>query len=97
MVVVDLGNGIRNLDLNKFQVYPNPATKEVVVSFEGNVLTDYQVTIYTTIGNKIFNDRTMQTQSYRKTLDVSSFAAGVYFIEVSSVAGKVMKKLTVAK
>jgi len=97
MVVVDLGNGIRNLDLNKFQVYPNPATKEVVVSFEGNVLTDYQVTIYTTIGNKIFNDRTMQTQSYRKTLDVSSFAAGVYFIEVSSAAGKVMKKLTVAK
>ena len=96
-VVVDLGNGIRNLDLNKFQVYPNPATKEVVISFEGTISTDYQVTIYTTIGDKIFKDRTVQTQNYSKTVDVSSFAAGVYFIEVSTEAGKTVKKLTVTK
>jgi hypothetical protein len=69
----------------------------VVISFEASSLTDYEVAVYSTLGKRIFEDQVTQMQDYSRTLDVSMFSAGIYFIEVSTEAGKTSKKLTITK
>jgi hypothetical protein len=96
-VTVDLGSGIRNIDLNRFQVYPNPATKQVVISFESSTTRDYEIAVYSTIGDRWIEDKVVNTQNYNRTFDVSNLAAGVYFVEIQSDGGKAIKKLTVTK
>ncbi len=96
-VSVDLGSGIRNIDLNRFQVYPNPATKQVVISFESSTAKDYQIVVFSTLGDRLIEDQVVNTQNYNRTFDVSNLAAGVYFVEIQSDGGKAIKKLTVTK
>ena len=96
-VTVDLGSGIRSIELNTFQVYPNPATKQVVISFESSTTRDYEITVYSTIGDRWIEDKVVNTQNYNRTFDVSNLAAGVYFVEIQSDGGKAIKKLTVTK
>jgi hypothetical protein len=96
-VTVDLGSGIRNIDLNRFQVYPNPATKQVVISFESSTTRDYEIAVYSTIGDRWIEDKVVNTQNYNRTFDVSNLAAGVYFVEIQSDGRTAIKKLTVTK
>ena len=94
-VDVDLGNGIRDIELNKFQLYPNPANKELTISFETEDSDEYKVILYSTLGKILFEERAITTLRYKNTLDVSMLASGIYFIEVSSEKGKVLGKVTV--
>lgn len=94
-VVVDLANGIRELNLSNLQVFPNPTQKEVTISFSASKMQDFDVSLYSPIGNVIFTDKATQTNSYERTYDLSSLAAGIYFIEISNGEGKTLRKLTV--
>lgn len=85
--------GIHEEDLSMIiGVYPNPATDQVTIdinteSFNGAVITLSDVT------GKIFQQINMETT--RQVIDVTSLAAGVYYIEISTNVQRAVKKLIV--
>lgn len=59
------------------KVFPNPASNQVTIEWEGGLYA--QVMIYDMVGRKIDSFR---ASGGRKYLDVSSYEAGIYFIEI---------------
>ncbi|MDA8979954.1 T9SS type A sorting domain-containing protein [Chitinophagales bacterium] len=96
-VIVDLGSGIRELALADLRIYPNPTQKEVTISFTSVTAKDFEVAIYSTIGNVVLADQVLASSTYYRNFDVSALAAGVYFVEISNEEGKTLRKLTVLK
>ena len=96
-VIVDLGSGIRELALADLRIYPNPTQKEVTISFTSATAKDFEVVIYSPIGNAVIADEVLASSTYYRNFDVSALAAGVYFVEISNEEGKTLRKLTVLK
>lgn len=94
---VDLGSSIKQINLNDFNVYPNPTSKNVTISFDANNSEEMKVKFFNTIGKVVLSETVFVNNAFNKTFNVSDFAAGVYFIEISNEKGKAIKKITVNK
>ncbi|MEZ4979918.1 MAG: T9SS type A sorting domain-containing protein, partial [Chitinophagales bacterium] len=94
-IFVDLANGINELGLSALSLYPNPASKNVVLSFTTDVNGEYQVKFYSTIGKLIFSDKSEVSGSFSKSYDLSELAAGVYLVEISNDNAKLVQKLSI--
>ena len=70
-----------------FTIYPNPATEVLNIKLQDNAILE-NVTIYNNLGQKI---KTIQ----QNTVDVSTLAKGLYFVEVTTNHGKASKKVIV--
>jgi iron only hydrogenase large subunit-like protein len=79
---------------NGFEVYPNPAEDQVVITFttEQNI---QQVNILDANG-RLVNQQVAGNQNVSKlVLNVSELPTGLYFVEVISAAGRNIQKLSV--
>lgn len=74
--VLDLGTATQQVSLSSSVVYPNPATDRVNIT--GNVAN---VAFYSMQGQLV------QSVANRNSVDVSSFAKGLYFVRVTDKAG----------
>jgi Flp pilus assembly pilin Flp len=87
VLVYDL-SGLLSLEANeiakKFTLYPNPVTNQLQIQVATS-LGYNNATIYNYFGQLVLQSKTT-------TIDVSSLAAGVYFIEVETNAGKGVKR-----
>jgi Flp pilus assembly pilin Flp len=70
-----------------FTMYPNPATEVVNIELQDGVILE-SVTIYNNLGQKI---KTIN----QNTVDVSTLAKGLYFVEVTTNHGKASKKIII--
>ena len=70
-----------------FTIYPNPTTEVLNISLEHDATLE-NVTIYNNLGQKI---KTVN----ENTVDVSTLAKGLYFVEVTTNQGKASKKVIV--
>src|SRR5690554_2194806 len=70
-----------------FTIYPNPATEVLNIELQDDAILE-NVTIYNNLGQKI---KTIK----QNTVDVSTFAKGLYFVEVTTNQGKASKKVIV--
>jgi len=85
-----LSNGVYNSCLTGIEafeaggmglgVYPNPATDKLIIH-NGQWTMDSQLSIYSTLGEKIFSEPLTQSQT---VVDVSSFTNGVYLVQFRS-------------
>jgi hypothetical protein len=73
-------NGIKENGINKINlaIVPNPASEFVYISSVTD-LTGAELKLYNSMGQQVFNDK-LSSSLYK--LDLSDFAAGVYFIEI---------------
>ncbi|MFK7906113.1 MAG: T9SS type A sorting domain-containing protein, partial [Chitinophagales bacterium] len=63
---------------------PTPARSSVRVSFENNYTGTAELKVFDTTGRLIFTDSKLKNDSiYSNFLDVSSFAKGIYFVEIA--------------
>ena len=85
---VDL-TGITNVEGNGFKLFPNPAP-QIVTLQSRNILQ--QVRMSDLLGNEILR---VYPQANRSELNVADVAQGIYIIEVSTVSGMYISKLTV--
>ncbi len=65
---------INSSEISQFTIYPNPTENTLYIQNSTNLEID-KILITTVLGNSIF-----QTNSSTQPIDVSKFAAGVYFI-----------------
>jgi len=92
--VAVLSVGITELDLSRFvEVYPNPSADGMVnVKVASGDFRDANLQVLDPYG-KLIAQRTLSNKGV-ETLDLSSQAAGIYFIHIVSEQGTVTKRIT---
>ncbi len=87
--------------LNSYNLFPNPATSNVKVSFGLNEASTVNIKLFNVAGQEVktfVSDLNLATGNYEYSFDLpSSISSGNYFIEVSSGSRKSTKKLLVTK
>jgi len=75
--------------MSKLALYPNPVVDELQVSM--NYPVDYTIIIYDNSGKR-YHKSIMQNGAKFK-LDMSHYESGIYFAEISTVSGSVVRKI----
>ena len=79
---------VENFDLNDINIYPNPT--KGVVSFETNLISLFNLTLYDITGKMI---KKYTDFSDNQTIDISYLVSGVYFIEINSNDNNIIKRV----
>jgi len=75
-------------------LYPNPASNEVVISFNDGQLFDGNISIESVDGKLVY-EKAIKNKTEQVKLDVSKLAAGPYFIKINGTEGLRVKKLVI--
>ena len=72
--------GAFSLDQN----YPNPFNPRTTIPFDIAQHADVQIIVYNVLGQRVLvaRDEPMSPGHYQQTIDMSTFASGVYFYEI---------------
>ena len=74
-------------ELNQeFYVYPNPASSELFVEFTDKKVQDNQIYIFDLLGHMVYQET---IQNAQHTIDVKSFAPGMYVYHIRGVGNSV--------
>ena len=75
--------------VNTFVVYPNPASDELTIKSNGDVISS--ISIVDVVGKVLFAESDLNSEI--KNIDISSFSAGIYFVNINNnLTKKVIKK-----
>lgn len=77
---------VNNFEFSKIYLYPNPTSNNLYIS--NNNLVIETISVYSISGKKVLEKNYNQTNP----IDVSILPKGMYFIKISSVSGKFVKK-----
>ena len=78
--------GVTDLSTNRLRVFPNPALNEIAIQFNDTKM--HNVTIYNPLGNKVWEGNA----SNSSTIDIRSFAAGIYNLHAEGFTTKFIKQ-----
>ena len=88
-VRLDGGVSIDNLD-----VYPNPSRDIFNVSFTSGDAQDLEVRVINVVGEVVYTENLMNfTGEYTKEIDLRRSTKGIYFLEITTEAGVINKKM----
>lgn len=80
--------GLENLDLaSKFNVYPNPTSSLINIVYDQSTLLDYRVVFMDVNGKIIIGNKNL------KTIDITNYSEGIYYLEIESEGRKFTKKI----
>jgi parallel beta-helix repeat protein len=88
---VEQGNGISETNEDKFIIYPNPARNTIKI-FGSEIIKLEMINVK---GEIVISQGTSIHASAVKTLDISSLAAGVYFLRIQTNESMLTKKVVV--
>jgi len=81
--------GLVNNSISKLSIYPNPVTNgELFISSTSNL--EKEVIIYTTLGQKVLQDKTVS-----EAVNVSTLTPGTYFLKITEAGLTTTKKLII--
>jgi hypothetical protein len=85
------GDAIANLD-----VYPNPSRDVFNVTFTSEDVQDLEVRVINIVGEVVYTEDLQQfVGEYTKSIDLTNYTKGVYFLEIKTNNSTVNKKLIV--
>jgi hypothetical protein len=93
---VTLNTSEYNLPENQINIFPVPASGSLTVETNSKELTIEKIIIYDGRGSQVSNTKNHIEQS-RLSLSLSGFENGIYFMEVMTDKGVVMRKFLVSK
>jgi hypothetical protein len=80
--------------LNKIVISPNPSDRFIFLQPTVSIIGKVQVKIMTDTGLNVYTESyNGMYESRPEKIDISNFIAGVYFVEISTKKGKVIKKV----
>ncbi|MEZ4885670.1 MAG: SBBP repeat-containing protein [Chitinophagales bacterium] len=78
------------------QIYPNPVSRQLFIEFEAETSDVYSLQLSDYAGRVVFEQFFENTQgTYEQVVDVSSFAKGLYLLQMKSNKMSITKKLMV--
>jgi hypothetical protein len=72
-----------------FNIYPNPVHDKLYIETEAEI---EEVVVYDVYG-RIQNLRISETQRLRNSIDVTDLNSGVYFIQIKTEEGNIVKRI----
>ncbi len=86
-------------ELASFNVFPNPASDKVNVSFTNMNSGNVKVSVINTLGEvvSILKDETMNTGAHQINWNAANVANGIYTVKIESNGNNVTRKVVVAK
>jgi len=84
---------------NELNVFPNPANSFLHVEFQLDKQQNVNITVYNIIGSKVKEVSQVSTNSGKNSLRLNllDLESGIYFIELSTLNGKLSKKFSITK
>lgn len=95
-LVAEVCIGINEIANAEWQVYPNPATDQFVIEWNGN-LTDLQAYRLYANDGKLVSEVKLNAIQQSTVVDCSNFAAGVYVLHLQASNRTYYKKLVIEK
>ena len=94
VTIEDTSIAIEEVELSKFglSIYPNPNSGMFVVEIELQAKTDLQIQLINITGQIIYSE-SINAYSYKKDIDLSGYAKGIYALKVVSNGGVVCRKV----
>lgn len=99
---IDNGSGVKEINQTEvfdLTIYPNPASQTVSLLINSSESSaNAKVKFYNILGSEMLS-QTVKLTAGKNVLnaDVSSLAAGMYFVEITEGTNSIMKKLSVVK
>lgn len=98
---VSIPLGITNVSagIDKFIVYPNPATDNVYISLSLNEATNATVQVTDAMGRVVNNVANQQFEKgvHKLTVNTAALAAGMYTVKVQTAKGSLAEQLSIIK
>ncbi|MCZ2247505.1 MAG: GEVED domain-containing protein [Bacteroidia bacterium] len=93
--VVIIGTGIESLsDGTSLELYPNPASDVINLSFNGSKTHSLAVRVVNVNGQLVYTDVVNQySGQYKNQIDLSAAAKGVYFVQIITDNGTINRKV----
>lgn len=89
-------NSMQELSLaNVFNLYPSPTNGQVTLDFGIAAPSDYDITVYNTLGEQVKTIHVDMLSERTLSLDLRDQAAGIYFVEVRNKAEKVTRRIVI--
>lgn len=76
-------------------LFPNPATKEATLSFEGDIQGDYTIRITNLSGQTVWQKKDTARDQLREKIDLQGLSPGTYILSLSHAQGIQSQKLVV--
>jgi len=85
-LTVDTCVGIHNFEfINGLKIYPNPNTGKFNIEMDIAEAENFELRIFNNLGQEIFTEKLTQFKGiYEKEIDLSTYAAGLYNLQLSS-------------
>lgn len=88
--------GIETADVEELNIFPNPATDLLNITFSSSTSSNIEVKLMNSNGQLLFSEMLSQfTGNYTKQLDISAFAAGNYMLQVVTEKGITNRKIMI--
>jgi len=81
--------------LNSITIYPNPSTGLFTISIASELKENYNVTVRDIKGQKVYEENVTVNGAYKKDVDFTGFAKGVYFMQIQSETNSYVEKLVI--
>ncbi|MFT4982649.1 MAG: hypothetical protein ACI9UR_002525 [Bacteroidia bacterium] len=85
--------GIQEAEAVDVKIYPNPSNGQFVVEVNG-VDSDAQITVMDVTGRQVYTEGVIMNGNFRKELNLD-IASGTYLLQISTVEGKVTRKIQI--
>jgi len=77
----------------QISIWPNPVTSYVTIELNGAVSHDLNISIVDIVGTEIYSEDVTSTTTFTKSIDLSGYANGVYFVKIRNGNGISSHKL----
>ncbi len=88
-VAVGIVLGIDNLSIDKFNIYPNPATNQLTISGLSAAGDKKTLEVFNVLGEQVYVSKIDHKDV---TIDVSGFSQGVYYIRLQATGESAVRK-----
>jgi hypothetical protein len=80
------------LSSSQIELYPNPTTDQLYIGFNGS-FDDIEVTIFSIEGKLMQKNELQSAVNSEKNISTAELPAGVYFLEIKTKQGKIVKRV----
>lgn len=95
ILTVDACAGIEEFANGNIQVYPNPSKGEIILEVNGET-SEFELNVLDVNGKLVYAEHVDQTiNRYRKSIDLTSLAKGMYFLHLNDGTESVTEKLII--
>lgn len=95
-MLLDILVGVDELEAtHKLDIYPNPTNDVFTINLDGlSSGEEFTYFIYTSYGKEVYREvANAQSNTYQKTIDLSDFRAGIYFVSIQTENGNITQKV----